>query len=362
MPLLSTLDNSIPEEVAQFLADATRRKKSDRIVDTRTFIERLDKAIKIGGQRASEPTKHDPKMKRRHEKAKAAKQDSPVAKKKKKPLWFKLVLGVGIVAIAAVLALLVMPPGPDTYYFDIVSSPPGATVTINGQPTEEVTPTQIVASFGDVITLDTDDQDPVDLALAEDMQGLSIGETSYILEVGLGPSISISTSQEAAEYLKANLPQLWAADASIPGFDGAGPLQISLETPLTFNVTSNRAAQVSLLYLSADDYAIVIYPAPNGFSPALEDGVMANIGEELRLVAKEPLGNEWVVFVLAEDLPPMPEISDAVPVNDAMTAYQIAGAGSPGEAVVLWLAETASQVEASSTFLDVEIVAAEAEE
>lgn len=356
LPPLNKIDESIPEELAQFLARATNRDRAERIADCGTFIEELDRVIKLGQQQESAPTEYSDKMRKRLEKSKA--KQAPPEKKAKKPLWFKLTLGIAGTLLLAVTALLLWPSTP-RFYFDLVTNPEGAIVSVNGAPAELSTPTRIVASWGDVVSFEMEGQDAVDVQLADGMEGLSIVDDAYQLSVTLIEPLSIESSAEAAEYLRDNLPVGWPVDASIPGIDMAGRIPLELDTALTFNVVSNEAGSLIMLYLSADNYATAIYPAPNGFSPELEAGRLRNVGEELRLVTKEPFGEEWMVFVIAEQLGEFPEIAGAIPIDNTMLAFEIAGTGSPGQALLEWVVDSLKPVNTSVTFLELEIVDSE---
>lgn len=357
LPPLNKLDESIPEELAQFLARATNRDRTQRIADCSTFIDELDRVIKLGQQQESAPTEYSDKMRKRLEKSKA--KQAPAEKKAKKPLWFKLTVGVAGTLLLAVTALLLWPASAPRFYFDLVTTPEGAIVSVNGVAADQSTPARIVASWGDVVALQVDGQDPVEVQLADGMEGLSIVDDAYQLSVVLIEPLSIDSSAEAAEYLSENLPVGWPVDASIPGIDMSGRIPLELDTSLTFNVVSNEPGSLVMLYLSADNYATVIYPAPNGFSPELEAGRLRNVGEELRLVTKEPYGNEWMVFVIADQLSEFPEIAGAIPIDNTMLAFEIAGTGSPGQALLEWVVESMKPVNTSVTFLELEIVESE---
>jgi tRNA A-37 threonylcarbamoyl transferase component Bud32 len=357
LPPLNKIDESIPQEVSDFLGHVTRRDRSERVPDCRAFIKELDGVIAQTGQRASAETEYSDKMKRRLEKVQTAK--SAGTEKAKKPLWFKVVASVGMLLIVALIALILMPSGPAYYYFNVVTEPEGAAILWNGEPTEaETSPGQIVATWGDTVTLSLDGGEPTDIVLQEDMANLTVvqDQYEYTLEVELIAPLEITTSKEAAAYLNEKLDTPWPVDASIPGFDGAGLIPVPIGTEITFNVTSNKAGSLMLLHLSADNYATVIYPAPNGFAPEIEAGNMLNVGEELRLVTREPLGREWLYFVIADGLEAPPEPDGVISIENTMRAYPISGRGSPGQELVTWLAEAVRVVQASTTRLDVEIV------
>jgi hypothetical protein len=354
---------SIPQEVSDFLGRVTRRDRSARVPDCRAFIKELDNVIAETGQRASAETEYSEKMKRRLEKAQTPKGAGSA--KKKMPLWFKLVTGVGVLLLVAMIALFLAPSGPSYYYFNVETVPAAAKILLNGEPAEsDVTPGQIVATWGDIVSVALEGGESTDIRLQESMEGLTVVEDQYeyTLQVELILPLEIATSEQAAAYLEEKMGEPWPVDASIPGFDVTGPIAVPIGTEITFNVVSNKAGSLMLLHLSADDYATVIYPAPNGFAPELEAGNMLNVGEELRLVTREPLGREWLYFVIADGLEAPPELDGVIPIENTMRAYPIAGRGSPGQDLVTWLAEAVRLVQASTTRLDLEIVGSGAAE
>lgn len=358
LPSLSKLDPSIPEEVSAFIAKVTRRDRKDRIPDSREFVTELDGVIAATGQRASAQTEYNPKIAKKTEKSKAAKAEPAAAKKKKQPLWFKLALVVGGLLLLAVGALFLVPGGPPRYFFDLASEPVGASVLVNGTaPDPAQTPTRVSAAFGDVLTFTLDDGEPREFVLATDMEGLTAGEEAYQLQVTLVEPLSIESSRQAAEWIGERQQAPWPVTARIAGIEPAEPLTLATGLPLVFEVASAQAGSLMMLHLSADNYASVIYPSPNGLSPQIRADETTTIGDELRLVTREPLGQEWMLFLVGTGLDTLPPIDGAIPVNDTMRAFKIDGAGSPGQALIVWLGEVLASPDVSGTLLAVEIVA-----
>jgi hypothetical protein len=358
LPPLNKIDESIPEEVAGFLVGIMRRNRSERFNDCRTFIKDLDKVIEQTGERASAPTEYSAKMKKRLDKTKAAKAE-PEPAKKRKPLWFKVTAGLGITLLLAIAVLFLLPSQAPRYYFAVTTEPPGATVLVNGEPVESgTTPTRISASWGDAVSVEVEGGETRELTMAEGMEGLSIVDGAYQLAVTLVPTLSIESSEQAMAYLRERMSTPWPVTAAVPDAGDADPLLLAIGTELTFDVTSEQPGSLLVLHLSADNYAMVIYPVPNGFAPQLEAGQTANVGEELRLVTREPLGQEWLAFIVSDGLGDMPAIEGAALVNDMMHAYRINGSGSPGQAFITWLADAVGEPNVSGTILAIEIVAA----
>ncbi|HNP34704.1 MAG TPA: serine/threonine-protein kinase [Woeseiaceae bacterium] len=360
LPPLNKINESIPEEVAQLIARIMRRDRKERIVDCRTLIKEIDKAIAATGERASAATEYSTKMKKRMDKTKAE-NAAPAVVKRKRPLWFKLLAGTLGLLVVAVAALILLPKGPAVYFFDVVTDPEGAAVFINGEPAEPGrSPTRVTASWGDVLTLQPDAGDAVELELVDSMPGLSVGEEAYQLDVTLVKPLSIESSAQAAAWLSDRIAAAWPVEVSIPGIPVDGRVRLPLGTKLTFDVNSAEAGSLWLIHFSADNYATIIYPAPNGFVPDLEANQNSNVGEELRLITREPLGQEWVLFIVAQGLPEPPVIDGVIPVDDTMRAYAIHGPGSPGQQLVVWLAGELASASAAALFLETEVVPAAA--
>jgi tRNA A-37 threonylcarbamoyl transferase component Bud32 len=361
LPPLGKIDESIPDEVAGLVARVMRRDRKERIVDCRTLIKEIDTVIAATGERASAETEYSAKMKRRLDKSKAEKAE-PVVAKRKRPLWQKLLATIGGFLLLAIIVLFLLPKGAPSYYFEIATEPAGATVFVNGVAAEPAqSPTIIVASWGDTLSLQLGDDPPTDFVLAEDMAGLAVGDEAYQLQVPLVQPLSIDSSEQAAGWLAERIAQPWPVNAAIAGFAGEERARLPLGTALTFDVTSAQPGSLLLIHLSADNYATVIYPAPNGFAPELVANVAANLGEELRLVTREPFGREWMLFLVSDDAAVLPSIDGGIPIDDTMRAFAIAGRGSPGQALVEWLGETLQSAAVSGTFLETEVVAGNAE-
>ncbi len=367
LPPLNKLDNSITPEVAEFLAGMTRRERSARIADCKSVLKELDALMKLGGQRAQAPTEYSPKMKRQLDQSKARNAEATDGGKRKKPLWFKAVIGVGGLLLVAVLALFLIPAGPPRFHLDVVSDPAGASVTVNGEVLENYpTPTWFNGAWGDTLVFAMDGRPPIELVLAEESTGLSQTEEGYRLEVGWPKALEIKTSADAAEYFRQKLPQAWTlnvalenavADASSPGH-----YTVEVGSNLNFAVESAQKASLAMIHLGSDNMLTLIYPNPFGFTPETVSGTASNVGPEIGLVAREPLGKEWFVFFSAAEVVLPPEIPGVQPVGNWATLYPIDGNGSPGESLVFWLTETVQPDASAGAIVEIDVVEAEQSE
>ena len=363
LPPLNKLDSSISPEVSEFLASMTRRDRTRRIGDCEGVLKELDALIKLGGQRAQAATEYSPKMKRRLEQQKAEKTEATGGSKKKKPLWFKATVVLGVLMLAAVGALFLFPSTP-RFYLEVATTPPGASVTVNGQLLEnDPTPTWFNGAWGDTVQFQLDGQEPMEILMEENMPGLSPIDNGYRLEVAWSQPDWIDTSAEAAAMLGQRLSREWPLEVALdtPGsrlMDDAS-YSVVLGTDLHFQVTSERTASLAVIHLGSDDVLTQIYPNPLGFTPQLEGNAANGVGGEIGLAAREPIGVEWFVFIASESLPLPPTMPGLQQVGSWATVYPLGEQGSPGEKLALWLADTFGGAGVSSNILQIEVVAGE---
>ena len=363
LPPLHKLDTAISPEVSDFLASMTRRDRSARIADCDSVLEDLDSLMKLGSRRAQAATEYSPKMKRKLDKQKAEGEAGTGSARKKKPLWFKATIGVGAFLLAAIAALFLLPTTP-RFYLEVATTPPGASVTVNGQLLEnDPTPTWFNGAWGDSVQFQLDSQEPLDVVLEENMQGLSPIENGYRLELGWSQPEWIGTSTEAAAFLAERLAEEWPLEVSLetPGsrLMEDGSYSVVLGTDLSFQVTSERPASLAMIHLGSNDVLTLIYPNPLGLAPQLEGNTTSSAGEEIGLAAQEPLGREWFIFIAGENLQLPPSISGVQKAGGWAGLYPFGEQGAPGEALVLWLADTYGAGKASANILQIEVVAEE---
>jgi hypothetical protein len=124
-------------------------------------------------------------------------------------------------------------------------------------------------------------------------------------------------------------------------------------------VATGQAASIALIHLGSNDVLTVIYPNPLGFAPRVEANSTDAIGQEIGLVAQEPLGVEWFVFIAADALQLPPPVPGSQNVGNWAAIYPFGELGSPGERLVNWLLETFSDGQVSAAVVQLEVVGEE---
>jgi hypothetical protein len=357
LPPLHTLDDAISPELSAFLARLTARDQSARPQNCAELLEDLEEIKRVEGIRAAAITEPNLKMKRQLDKQKAQKANAGAAKKKQ-PLWFKLTAGVGVFLLVGIALLMLRP---SRFYLDVVTTPPGATVTVNGQLLEDdPTPTWFDGAWGDTVIFQALDGEPVEIVLAEDMKGLSETEEGLKLEIDLGASstfTSIMNSEEAAHYLRAHLPIANPLDVSLDGFKPTKEgYSVEVKTALNYQIQSGQPGHLMAMHLGSDDVLTLVYPSPKGSAPQLSEPGTISLGRELDLMATEPLGKEWMVFVVVDELPSPPAVRGAQSAGGWALRYPFGGQDSPGRDMVLWLSELVKNSTTSSALVQVEVV------
>lgn len=367
LPPLNTIEPAVSPEFAQLLSEMTRRERGARLADCQAILDRLSDVERLSGRRAEAPTEYSAKMHRRMEKAKAdksAKAAVPSGAPKKKPFWFKATLTIGVLLLVAVGALLVLPSGPPRFYLEVATDPPGASVTVNGELLEnDPTPTWFNGAWGDTVSFQLEGQEPIEVVMSETMQGLAPIENGYRLELAWAQRDWIDSSAEAAALLRDRLPTDWPLQVSLetPGSRllEDGSYSVTLGTDLGFQVETEQAASIAMIHLGSNDVLTVIYPNPLGFAPRLEANSTGGIGEEIGLVAQEPLGVEWFVFIASDAFQLPPPVPGSQPVGNWAAIYPFGEEGSPGETLVTWLLETFADGSVSAAVVQLEVVAEE---
>jgi hypothetical protein len=196
--------------------------------------------------------------------------------------------------------------------------------------------------------------------MAEGMPGLAATDKGFKLVVQLAADFSIETSAEAAEYLGEHMPDAWSLDVSFDGIappaNAGDPTRIALESPIRFQVTSEQSGSLTLIHLGSNDLLTLIYPNPAGSAPEIGASRTNGIGTEIGLVAQEPTGTEWFVFILSEQPFVPPNLAEMQHVEDWATLFPISGRGSPGESFAVWLASELDEGAVTGKVIEVEIV------
>jgi hypothetical protein len=260
--------------------------------------------------------------------------------------------------------LFLIPTGPPRFYLEVATDPPGAIVTVNGEQFAEFpTPTWFNGAWGDTVIFEMDGKEPIEIVLRDDVAGLSQTAEGYRLDVGWGKSFEIKTSAEAADYFRESLPQAWKLNAVLE-YGNADPSKpgryaVNVGNDLNFKVESARDGSLAVIHLGSDDVLTLIYPNPFGFTPKTVSGSPIVVGPEIGLIAQEPVGKEWFVFVSAAEIAVPPEIPGVQPVSNWASLYRIDGQGSPGESLAMWLVGALDAASSTSMIVEVDVVRAE---
>jgi serine/threonine protein kinase len=360
LPPVNTIDDSLSEDVAEYLSGLCRRSIEERPTDCDVALHDLRRLRESERNRRGALTEEDPRMKKQREKheSKPTPDPEPDSGKANKPRWGRRLGVAAVVVVALLITTFMLLPGDSRVRIDLVSNPPGADVRVNGVLMEGwPTPTWYKGNWGDSVTFEMEGMLPAGVVVAEGVDGLTIGEEGLMLEVSLAPALSITTSAEAEAYLRDKLPSNWSLDLSLDGIDPADELHtVEVGTPLNFKVESERAGKLMMLHLGSDDAVTLVYPAPDGSSLQLVEKQPLAVGGELNLEAAEPLGNEWFVFIVAADLPPVPAINGGQRVGQWARRYQFSLGDSPGQELVYWLADALDAETASASILATEVV------
>lgn len=374
LPPLSDLDHAISPELSKLVTDLCHRDVSARLGDCGEVLTRLHHVREVEKRRLSAVTEYDPKLKKQHEKQAQKQQEAEVGegresppRKPGKPLWLKLTAGVGALSVIAIVALFLAPTGPPRVYFEVVSEPSGALITINEQPLgeDDPTPTWFMASWGDTVTLEVAGREPVSLTLDEAMDGLTPTDDGMRLELIFAEpapeptenALVISTSQQAAELIAARLGNSASMVVEPENLlESNGIYSVQVGDALSFSVKSAQAGALAMIYLSADDAALLVYPGPGGQAPRLDGGRSMLVGRDLNLVATEPLGREWVLFLVGNSTLAPPDINNSQRIGDWARRYQFGSAQSPGHLFVEWLLALLESGEYSGVLVPTEVM------
>jgi hypothetical protein len=361
IPLLSEINPVIPREVSEFIAALASRDPQRRPENCDAVIAEIDGLQSAEAMRLGAPTDRDPRVKA--SKAPATAADNAPAKKKS-PLWFKLTAGIGLLLLVAIGALLLMPKRERVYDILLVSEPTGATVTLNGEDLADPTPVMAQLKIGDVLTFSLPRHEGAELTLAKGMDALSKDEEGqWTLRGELESSFALDSSEAAQAWLRELWSEAEGLGARIPAAPGDGPpYTIPVATPLYLELLPPDDGALTLLHLSSDNMATLIYPTPSGATLGLLGREAVTVGDELDLMSSEPLGREWFVLLLTRNPLSPPSIPGAGQVEDWARYYEFGPIGSPAEQLFLWLAEAVGDSPMAMAIVPMDIVAAEGDD
>ncbi|MFK7977174.1 MAG: protein kinase [Halioglobus sp.] len=335
LPLLSSINPVISQEFSEFIQKLTASDPNDRHQDAAEVIDSIRGLRESESMRMGAPTAPDPRVKR-----KAAKDNK---EKKKQPLWFKITATVGILLLAAVGFLLYAKSKPKTYDINLVTLPEAATVSINGSEHAEPTPTLTELRLGDSLVVTKQGFEARELVLAKGMDGLEKNdEGDLVLTVALELGYSMDTSRKAFEFFQDYWKDAKPFNVSLPTAQYQNNVfTVAIDTPLYLAMQPAHSGAITLVHLSADNFATLVYPNPQDASLGVQANTKITIGDELDMAASEPLGYEWMVVILTEKPLIPPQIEGSGLVEDWARYYPFGVLNSPGEQLVRWITENA---------------------
>lgn len=337
LPLLSEINPVISREFSEFVAKLTARDPSSRHEDAADVIDSIRGLRESESMRMGAPTAPDPRVKR-----KAAKDNK---EQKKQPLWFKVTAAIGILLLAAVGFLLFAKSKPKTYDINLVTLPEAASVSVNGSDLEKPTPTLTELRLGDSLVFSKQGFETRELVLVKGMEELEKNdEGALVLSIALELGSSMNTSRKAFDFLQDKWKGGEAFNVSLPTADYRNNVfTVAVDTPLFLAMQPAHDGAITLIHLSADNFATLVYPNPDGASLGVEANTQITIGDELDMTASEPLGYEWMVVILTQEPLIPPEIEGSGLVEDWARYYPFSDFNSPGEQLVRWMAENAAE-------------------
>lgn len=431
LPPLNEIEPSISKNMAAFLTRLTAKNPEERPTDCDVVLAEIAKLREDESMRMGAPTAITNKIKPKKENT-----DQP-QEKAKSPLWFKALIAVGLILLLGIGALFLMPTGDKQYTVALISDPPGASVSVNGQALPDSSPVSTVLKLGDVIAWEmpgfisknltmakdtpglvrdesnelslttelerltlrviviskpdgtsltingqpaTDDgavyhevatgdvlgiekqgYKTSELTVAENMSELTLLDSgNYVLNVSLEREFFIGSSEMAQTYLL----QEWRKVQSLPisrgdnNYDG-NAFVIPIGTRVSFDLHPQASGTLSAIHLGSDNFLTLVYPNQDNESREVAAGERLNLGEELSVVASEPLGRDWMVFLVTEKPLTIPEIEGSGPIGDWARYYEFGPLNSPGEQLLTDIVNQSGNTILAMEIVPVDIVKAE---
>jgi serine/threonine protein kinase len=347
MPLLCELNPVISREISEFIANLTARDPEQRPADCTKVIAEINALREAEAMRLGAPTARDPRVK-----ARKAESGADGDEKNRKPLWFKLTMGVSVLLLTAVGALLLLPSKPKVYNIELLSTPADAAFSINGAAQKAVTPTTAEIKIGDILSFSKTGYQPVELTVAKGLSQLTSKTDGQLqIKAELERSFYLGDSASAMKFLSEKWAEVPHFRATIPTATlNNGSYTLPIDTPLHIAINPPMEGAITFIHLSSDNFATLVYPNPAGATLGVLADTYITVGDELDMAASEPLGQEWIVLVLTRKPLMPPKIEGSGLVEDWARYHEFGEMASPGEQLIMWLTE------AAGTPLAVEIV------
>lgn len=423
LPPLNEIEPSISEGLAEFLLRLTAKDPDQRPTDCDVVLAEIARLREDESMRMGAPTAPNNKVKQKKDTA-----EEPEGKAKS-PLWFKAIIAAGVVLLLGIGALFVLPKSDKQYNIELVSEPPGASVSINGQALPDAAPIAAELKLGDIILWEMPGFTSTEITLAKGIPGLLRNEAEqlqlttilersilhvqivtepdgasltvngaplaeqespyrelgvgdvitvekpgyktsevalianmselipldsgeYVLNVALEREFYLDSSQMTQAYLSGRWNRL--ERVSLRWKDTAQEetnFVLPLDTPVSFDMLSNASGVLSVLHLGSNDILALIYPDPNDETREVVAGQKMNIGDELSLVTSEPVGRDWMVFIVSESPLTIPKIEGVGLIESWARGYRFGPLKSPAEQLLVHIME-----QTENNILAVEII------
>jgi serine/threonine protein kinase len=351
LPLLCDINPVISREVSEFIARLAARDAEQRPASCAEVLEEI--ALLRDGEtlRMGAPTAPDPRMR-------AKRSPAESGRKKKTPLWFKIVVSVLLLLLTGVLALLLLPKTPKIIDVTVITEPPGAEVRVNEISASGRTPLVVSMQAGDMIELRRERYLPQNMTLVKGLEGLARNaDDVLVLSRTLERSYTLDNSEAAQEFFADRWRNVADMGASIPtALEPNSPYRLPLDTALYVALRPPQDGALTMIHLSSDDMATLVYPSQDNESLGVYGQRMVTVGDELDLHASEPLGREWILLVLTPEPLIPPDIAGAGRVEDWARYYSFEGENSPAEQLLRWLAEDLEDPPLAAAVVPIEIV------
>ena len=236
------------------------------------------------------------------------------------------------------------------------STPSGADLTRSGDELTGKTPLQVDLVPGQEFRLEHPGYEPLVATFSEDMPGITIGESGELVyEAVMTRSFYLGSSGMAIRWLRDETAD--APDLKVQLANGS-PGKVTVGAPVSYRVSPTSSGYLTVLHLSSDNFLTLIHPNQDNEDLAVRKNREQLVGEDLNLVASEPLGEDWFVFLLTKKPFKVPELEGAKNLEQWARYYEFGEFNSPAEQLLVRLLNASSSTLIARAIVPLEIVAA----
>lgn len=138
-------------------------------------------------------------------------------------------------------------------------------------------------------------------------------------------------------------------------------VRVTPATPLRFELRSERAGHLLLLYITDEGAIYRLYPNRDRELPTVPPGEPVSLATELVLETDDRSGSYWAIALVSEEpLVPLPRILSEVVTDRGLVGYPHGPAGGPASAFLDWLVGRLARMSGahSSAFVRLEVTPA----